>query len=1008
MLNTGPSTQGFPPTSALRHRHWLRFITTLPRPLLVAFSFLAFFQGLGAAQRKPPNVVLILADDQGWGDLSCHGNTNLKTPHIDSLGKQGASFSRFFVQPVCSPTRAELLTGRYHPRGGVRDVSRGGERLNLDEKTIADVFRAAGYATGLFGKWHHGSQYPYHPNGRGFEEYYGFTSGHWGDYFAPPLDHNGRTVTGKGYLADDLTDHAMNFIASQRERPFFCFLAFNTPHSPMQVPDAYWDRFKSAELKLRAVAGQKEDIPHTRAALAMCENLDHNVGRLLAALERNGLAEQTIIIYLTDNGPNGWRWNGGMKGRKGSTDEGGVRSPLLMRWAGHIEPNTVIEPIAGAIDLLPTLTELTGVQRLGAKPLDGISLAPLLLGKEKQAPDRILFQSWGGKVSARTQRYRLDADGQLYDMVADPGQQHAVTAEHPDTVRQLRAAVAQWRKEVLANIKGKDDRPLTTGYPEFPVTSLPARDGVAHGTVMRSAKAPNCSYFTNWTRPEDCLTWDVEVATAGQYRVEVLFACAKENLGATITFRLGAAQLAHKVTEPHEPPARGDENDRVPRVGESLVKDFRPLALGTVELARGRGELSLQATEIPGKQAIEVRGLRLTLLEPAKSTQDLPPVRAITRGPKFHWFGYYDHLQFDPSGRYVLGMEVDFEHRTPGPDDVVKVGMVDLHDNDRWIELGESRAWNWQQGCMLQWLPGSKSEVIWNDRAGDRFVSHILDVRTRHKRTLPAPIYAISPDGRWAVFPDFRRLHHTRPGYGYAGIADPQRGEQAPEGVGIWRLDLHTGEIKLLLSFADGSRLPTGGDDSGAAMHWYNHLLFAPDGKRFAFLHRWRGPQQGQSFATRLITADLDGKNLYVLDPHGKTSHFIWRDPEHILAWSWHPSGGDGFYLYTDRSRTVEPIGRGVMTENGHCTYLAGNRWILNDTYPDRQRDQHPYLFDTTRGTRQALGHFRSPPEYAGEWRCDTHPRSSPDGRSVVIDSPHGGQGRQLYLIDVGGIVDRA
>src|SRR3954452_19426198 len=148
--------------------------------------------------------------------------------------------------------------------------------------------------------------------------------------------------------------------------------------------------------------------------------------------------------------------------------------------------------------------------------------------------------------------------------------------------------------------------------------------------------------------------------------------------------------------------------------------------------------------------------------------EKLPPVRTITRGPKSHWFGYYDKLEFDPTGRYVLGMEVDFEHRSPAPEDVIKVGMVDLHDGDRWIELGETRAWCWQQGCMLQWLPGSRSEVIWNDREGDRFVCHILDVATRRRRTLPAPIYAIGPDGRWAIATDFRRLHDTRPGYGYA------------------------------------------------------------------------------------------------------------------------------------------------------------------------------------------------------------------------------------------------
>src|SRR6478672_258983 len=159
-----------------------------------------------------PNVVVILADDAGWGDLGVHGNTNLRTPHLDGLATAGARFQNFYVQPVCAPTRAEFLTGRWHPRGGVHGVSTGAERLDLDERTIAEVFQAAGYATGCFGKWHNGSQYPYHPNGRGFAEFYGFTSGHWGEYFDPPLDHNGKAVKGKGYITDDLTDHAIAFL----------------------------------------------------------------------------------------------------------------------------------------------------------------------------------------------------------------------------------------------------------------------------------------------------------------------------------------------------------------------------------------------------------------------------------------------------------------------------------------------------------------------------------------------------------------------------------------------------------------------------------------------------------------------------------------------------------------------------------------------------------------------------------------------------------------------------
>ncbi|MFO0907391.1 MAG: hypothetical protein U0794_03350 [Isosphaeraceae bacterium] len=401
-------------------------------------------------------------------------------------------------------------------------------------------------------------------------------------------------------------------------------------------------------------------------------------------------------------------------------------------------------------------------------------------------------------------------------------------------------------------------------------------------------------------------------------------------------------------------------------------------------------------------------GLMASASAAARSSRgdEPPPVRALTRGPKFHWFGYYDKLEFDPTGRYVLGMAVGFEHRSPRPDDVIEVGMVDLHDQDRWIPLGTSRAWCWQQGCMLQWIPGSKSEVIWNDRVDDRFVSRILNVETRAERTIPAPIYALSPDATWAVAPDFRRLHDTRPGYGYAGIPDPGRDQLAPDDAGIWRTDLKTGQTRLLFSFRRLAGMFPGNPAPREAKHWFNHLLVSPDGSRFAFLHRWQGPGD-RGFITRLLTCDPDGGRLHVLDPHRKTSHFIWRDPNHILAWAFHPSHGEKFYLYQDLSDRVEVVAPDVMTVNGHCTYLPGtdSRWILNDTYPDRQRLQHPYLYDTQRGTRHALGAFLSPPAYTGEWRCDTHPRSSPDGRSVVIDSPHDGHGRQLYLIDVSRVI---
>ncbi len=356
-----------------------------------ALVFAALLVLASRIQAAPPNIVIFLADDQGWGDLSATGNQNIRTPNIDSLARDGAAFDRFFVCPVCAPTRAEFLTGRYHLRGGVRGVSTGQERLNLDEKTLADAFKAAGYATAAFGKWHNGSQWPYHPNARGFDEYYGFTSGHWGEYFEAPLEHNGQPVRGHGYVADDFTDHALAFIEQNKDRPFLCYLPFNTPHSPWAVPEKYWQRFKAKPITQRGLDGADETVDVTRCVLAMTENLDANVGRVLQRLDELKLSANTIVIYFSDNGPNSSRWNGGMKGRKGAVDEGGVRAPFFIRWPGKIKPGANVREIAGAIDLLPTLTKLAGVARVGDKPLDGRDLSPLLLGASHDWPDRMIF-----------------------------------------------------------------------------------------------------------------------------------------------------------------------------------------------------------------------------------------------------------------------------------------------------------------------------------------------------------------------------------------------------------------------------------------------------------------------------------------------------------------------------------------------------------------------------------------------------------------------------------------
>ena len=571
-------------------------------------------------QAAQPNIVVILTDDQGWGDLSLHGNRNLNTPNLDALANSGAQFDRFYVCPVCSPTRAEFLTGRYHPRGGVFSTSAGGERLDLDEVTIADTFKAAGYHTGAFGKWHNGMQYPYHPNGRGFDEYYGFTSGHWGHYFSPVLEHNGALTRGEGFCVDDFTNRAMDFIEEsvKQDKPFFAYLPYNTPHSPMQVPDRFWKKFDGLELELQHRDPKKENLQHTRAALAMCENVDWNVGRLMKKLKKLGVAQDTIVVFFHDNGPNGSRWNNGMRGRKGSTDEGGCRSPLFISWPGKIKPHTFVSQIASVTDLLPTLSNMAGINLIGEKPLDGMDLSAWIANPQKKHNDRIIINSWKGKISARNQQYRLDHTGRLYDISNDPKQDRDIVKEQPAIAQQLRQAVSDFKTDALSDYTTTNEgRPFVICHKDYRWTQVPARDGTPHGNIIRSNKFPNCSYFLNWTSTEDKITWPAQVQHSGRYRVYLHYTCKKENIGCRVQLSFNDSTISQKIVESHDPPVVGAKEDRFVRV-ESYIKYFREIDLGIMELDAGAGELSLTIPEIPGDEGIEFRLLMFERLEVGK------------------------------------------------------------------------------------------------------------------------------------------------------------------------------------------------------------------------------------------------------------------------------------------------------------------------------------------------------------------------------------------------------
>ena len=380
------------------------------------------------------------------------------------------------------------------------------------------------------------------------------------------------------------------------------------------------------------------------------------------------------------------------------------------------------------------------------------------------------------------------------------------------------------------------------------------------------------------------------------------------------------------------------------------------------------------------------------------------PIRAITTGPAAHWFGYYDKFQFDPSDRYVLGMEVTFEDRAPTAEDAIVLGMIDTQDDDKWIPFAESTAWCWQQGCMLQWLPGSDSEVIYNAREGDTYISVIQDVFSGEKRTLPRPVYTVAADGKSAVGLNFARVGETRPGYGYNGMPDPGEDELHPKNDGIYFLDLATGESRTLISLNQIVAVGTN-DTMDKGKHWFNHLLFNPDGTRFIFLHRWHR-ESSKSWFTRGFTMASDGTDLYCFNDHDMVSHFIWRDPQHLLAWSREPDSGNAFHLYTDQTDTMEVIGKEALKHDGHCTYSPCGNWILTDTYPDKERMQTLMLYKPATSTLIKLGRFFQARPAEVQLRCDLHPRWSHDGKTVCIDSKHAGK-RQLYLLDVSKLIQQ-
>jgi arylsulfatase A-like enzyme len=518
------------------------------------------------APGRRPNLLVILTDDMGHGDLGVHGNPVIKTPNLDRLAGQSVRLTRFHVSPVCSPTRSSLLTGRYNYRTRVVDTFNGRSMMDPAEVTLAEILGAAGYRTGIFGKWHLGDCYPMRAIDQGFQEALVLKGGGIGQpsdppggssYFDPVLQHNGTPEKRKGYCSDVYTDAAIDYIAQGRGqgRPFFVYLAYNCPHDPLEVPESYRALYAGADLSRARFPQLGYPLPGpiprdiTARVYGMVTNIDDNVGRLLARLDELGLARDTIVLFLTDNGPAQVRYTSGMRGRKGTVYDGGIRVPAFLRWPSTLAAGKEVDRIAAHIDIVPTLLEACGVARPDGLELDGVSLWPLLTGRVAAAgwPDRTLFFQWHrGDVperfrafAARDQQYKLvRAEGpagatppafELFDMAADPFEMHDIAAAHPDVVARLKGAYSAWFDDV-SRTRGYDPPRIHVGSPRERITTLTRQDW--RGPLAGAG-------------PEVVGHWEIEVERAIRARVTLTLRPA---LGAGVAhLRVGGASWQQRV-----------------------------------------------------------------------------------------------------------------------------------------------------------------------------------------------------------------------------------------------------------------------------------------------------------------------------------------------------------------------------------------------------------------------------------------------------------------------------
>ena len=553
----------------------------------------------GTESQKKPNILLIMTDDQGYGDVGYHGNPYVRTPVIDSLAAAAARIDPFYVSPVCAPTRASLMTGRYHLRTGVYDTYNGGAMMAASEVTLAEVLSGNGYHTAMIGKWHLGDNYPLRAMDQGFQyvlAHKGGGIGQPGDdfgnftrpdssYFHPFLWENGTRVRRKGYCSDIFTEQAIAFIREHSERspcqPFFLYLAFNAPHTPLQLPGPYAEEyadleFDSADFERTGFNLQEmneRDLMDARRVYGMVSNIDDNLKRLVTAMEEMDLMEQTLVVFLTDNGPQQRRYTAGLSGRKGSVLEGGIRVPCFFHWQGNLEDRLITRP-AAHIDIMPTLLEMAGIPSRGE--MDGTSLVPLLKGEKSSPEERSLFFVWARgypqrytNMAVRKGDFKLagfiehgvPVDSlELYNLEVDPFERKPTGADHPAIKKELTAELDSWYREMLSSSHLLEPPRIMIGSEHEDPVILGRNDW----------KGPKVK---RWASPDAYGYWDVEITDPGPYDVTLVFGDPFSRQGKAYV-RAGIWQywITHRDTVLHEITLQGVTFDPGKQMFEGWVE----------------------------------------------------------------------------------------------------------------------------------------------------------------------------------------------------------------------------------------------------------------------------------------------------------------------------------------------------------------------------------------------------------------------------------------------------